>query len=272
MSARRAYVDGPFGQVHYVEQGEGPAVVLVHMAGFNSGQYSRAMPLFAEAGYRALAIDLPGFGGSETPPRPPSISDYAASVATLIDTQELRAVTVVGSHLGAEVATEVAVTRPDLVGRVVLVGPLATSPEDRAAGQRQVDVERAATLRADGAHMTEMWEYAARFFSGMTDVGAFQRLITSQLAAAEHNWYGHNAVFSYDHLGSLERQVQPALILTNTGDIAHPFSARTHELFPQFGYRELDGGTALIVDEQPVEWTTAVIDFIRSTAAENGHT
>jgi pimeloyl-ACP methyl ester carboxylesterase len=270
MRARRGYIDGPFGQLHYVEQGQGPPVVLVHMAGFNAVQYSRALPHFAVAGYRALAIDLPGFGGSETPPRPPSIFDYATSVAALMDELELPAVTIVGSHLGAEVATEVAVTRPDAIDRVVLVGPLATSPEDRAVGQRQADIERAVTPRSDGAHVTEMWEYTARFFPGMTDVPAFQRLITSQLDAAEHNWYGHNAVFTYDHLASLERQVQPTLILTNTGDIAHPFSARTHELFPSFAYRALDGGTALIVDEKPGEWTTAVIDFIRSSTMENG--
>ena len=85
-------------------------------------------------------------------------------------------------------------------------------------------------------------------------------------------WYGHNAVFSYDHAATLARHRQPCLVLTNTGDIAHPFSQRTHQLFPQFAYQELEGGTGMIVDEQPRAWTDAVIAFAREDVRNLGGT
>jgi pimeloyl-ACP methyl ester carboxylesterase len=260
---RRAYLDGPFGQLHYAEQGAGRPVVLLHMSGFDHTQFARVLPLLADAGLRAIAIDLPGFGTSDPPPAAPSVPDYAAAVLALVDALTLEPAVLVGSHLGAQIATEVAVTRPDAVERLVLVGPMPTTPQDRAANQALIEAEKHATIAPDGRHLTEMWQLVVQYFQGWTEIDAVQRLVVSQLRAGERNWYGHNAVFTYDHAAALERQRQPCLVLSNTGDIAHPFALRTRELFPRFAYRELKGGTALIVDEQPQAWTDAVIAFAR---------
>lgn len=260
---RRGYVEGPFGQLHYAEQGSGRPVVLVHMSGFNHVQFVKAMPLLADAGLRAIAIDLPGFGMSAPPPEAPSVADYAAAVLALIDALAIAPVVLVGSHLGAQVVTEVAVVRPEAAERVVLVGPLPTTPDERSAQQEFIDLERRATIAADGRHLMEMWRLILDHFPGWTDVAAIQRLIISQLAAGARNWYGHNAVFRYDHAATLAHLRQPCLVLSNTGDIAHPLSVRTRDLFPHFAYRELEGGTALIVDEQTQAWADPLIAFVR---------
>ena len=59
-------VDGGI-KLHYVEAGDGPPVVLLH--GFPEFWYSwrHQLPVLASAGYRAIAIDLPGFGRSDKP-------------------------------------------------------------------------------------------------------------------------------------------------------------------------------------------------------------
>ena len=258
---RRSYLDGPFGQLHYAEQGTGRPIVLLHMSGFNHVQFAKAMPLLTDAGMHAIAIDLPGFGMSDPPSAAPTVPDYASAVLALIDELGLGPAVLVGSHLGAQIATEVAVTRPDAIDRLVLVGPMPTTPEDRAASQELIEAEKLAKIDPDGRHLTEMWQLVLQYFQGWTEIEAIQRLVVSQLHAAERNWFGHNAVFTYDHAAALERQRQPCLVLSNTGDIAHPFSVRTHQLFPQFAYQELEGGTALVVDEQPEAWTDAVITF-----------
>lgn len=262
---RRGYVDGPFGQLHYAEQGAGRAVVLVHMSGFNHAQFAKAMPLLADAGLRAVAIDLPGFGMSDPPPRPPSVPDYATAVLALMEALAIEPVVMVGSHLGAQVASETAATRPEAVERLVLVGPMPTTREERAAHQALIETEKNASIKDDGRHLQEMWQLVLEYFQGWTDIAAIQRLVVSQLSAGTRNWYGHNAVFAYDHATTLARQRQPCLVLSNTGDIAHAFSLRTCEQFPKFAYRELQGGTALIVDEQPRAWTDAVIAFARGS-------
>lgn len=263
MSAARAgYVDGPFGQLHYRAEGSGRPLVLVHMAGFTGIQFAAAMPRIAAAGLRAIAVDLPGFGQSDPPPAPPTVADYATAVAALIDALALDDVVLLGTHLGAQIATDVAIARPAAVSLVVLAGPVLLTDDERTARQRFATAERDAQLHADGSHLTEMWNAAAPFFAGTTDLPALQRLITSQLAAGSRNWYGHHAAFANDHEARMRQQTQPALILSNTGDPVHTYAERARERFPQFAYRELEGGSALIADERPDEWVAAIRDFI----------
>ena len=59
---RTVSVDG--GRIHLVEQGSGPMVLLVH--GFPESWYSwrHQLPALAAAGYRAVAIDVRGYGRS----------------------------------------------------------------------------------------------------------------------------------------------------------------------------------------------------------------
>ena len=55
-------------RIHCVEAGEGPLVLLVH--GFPESWYSwrHQLPALADAGYRAVAIDVRGYGRSSAPP------------------------------------------------------------------------------------------------------------------------------------------------------------------------------------------------------------
>ena len=63
-------VDGPAGRIHLVEQGTGPLVLLVH--GFPESWYSwrHQLPALAAAGYRAVALDVRGYGRSSKPADP----------------------------------------------------------------------------------------------------------------------------------------------------------------------------------------------------------
>ena len=57
----------PGGRIHLAEQGRGPLVLLVH--GFPESWYSwrHQLPALAAAGYRAVAIDVRGYGRSSKP-------------------------------------------------------------------------------------------------------------------------------------------------------------------------------------------------------------
>ena len=68
------YVDVPSGdgddlRVHYVDEGErdGPSVLLLHGEPSWSYLYRRMIPVLVDAGLRAIAIDLVGFGRSDKP-------------------------------------------------------------------------------------------------------------------------------------------------------------------------------------------------------------
>jgi len=107
-------------ELHYVEAGRGPLVVLLH--GFPEFWYSwrRQIPALVDAGFRVVAPDLPGYNESS---KPPDIADYrlaaiAADIAALIEHLGAPCV-LVGHDWGASVSWVVAMTRPDLLRKLV---------------------------------------------------------------------------------------------------------------------------------------------------------
>ena len=82
MTARRSYIDGPFGQIHVQTLGSGPAILFNHQSGSSAGAFEAVLATFAAAGFMAVAMDSPGMGNSDAPPRETwSLDDFAAAGA-----------------------------------------------------------------------------------------------------------------------------------------------------------------------------------------------
>ncbi|MFJ3493688.1 alpha/beta fold hydrolase [Streptomyces sp. NPDC086091] len=120
---RHRTVTGPGGRIHLVEQGSGPLVLLVH--GFPESWYSwrHQMPALAAAGYRAVALDVRGYGRSA---RPDAVEAYrmtelvADNVAVVRALGEESAV-VVGHDWGAGIAANSALLEPGVFRAVGLL-------------------------------------------------------------------------------------------------------------------------------------------------------
>jgi pimeloyl-ACP methyl ester carboxylesterase len=109
-------LDVPGGRIHAVEQGEGPLVLLVH--GFPESWYSwrHQLPALAAAGYRAVAIDVRGYGRSS---RPAAVEAYRmlAHVADNVGVVRAlgeRTAVIVGHDWGSPIAATSALLRPDV--------------------------------------------------------------------------------------------------------------------------------------------------------------
>jgi pimeloyl-ACP methyl ester carboxylesterase len=130
LSAESAAPDGapiaarvnPRHGLAYLEAGEsGPAVVLIHGWGaFKELWWSTLRALGRD--HRCFAIDVPGHGESPIG-RAGSIHDLADAVAAFCDDLGLREVALMGHSMGGSVACELALRRPDLVRRLILVDP-----------------------------------------------------------------------------------------------------------------------------------------------------
>jgi haloalkane dehalogenase len=102
--------------------GDGEPVLLLHGEPSWSFLYRTVMAVLAEAGLRAIAVDMAGFGRSD---KPASISDhsYAAHVewirALAFDRLDLRGVTLVGQDWGGLIGLRLAAEHPDRFVRVV---------------------------------------------------------------------------------------------------------------------------------------------------------
>ena len=107
-------------RVQFRVRGKGEPLLLLHGWGGSSLSFM-SIASRLEAHFRVIAPDLPGFGFSEMPPKPWGAADYADAVEKLIGTTGLGAVNVMGHSRGGVIGTALAISRPDLVKRLVLV-------------------------------------------------------------------------------------------------------------------------------------------------------
>ena len=115
-------------RLHVAECGDGPLVVLLH--GFPEFWYAWRHQLvgLAERGYRAVAIDLRGYGDSDKPPRGYDLWTLAGDVAGLVPALGEDRAAVVGHGWGGVVGWTVAALHPRRVNALVAVAaphPLA---------------------------------------------------------------------------------------------------------------------------------------------------
>jgi pimeloyl-ACP methyl ester carboxylesterase len=114
----RLEIDGR--EVNYCELGEGPAILFVHGLGASWQSWLEQMPEFAES-HRVVAMDLPGFGYSESPSEDISIEYYARWTAKFMDILGIESAAVVGNSMGGFVSAELAIKSPERVQRLVFV-------------------------------------------------------------------------------------------------------------------------------------------------------
>ncbi|ANS64925.1 epoxide hydrolase [Streptomyces lincolnensis] len=123
-------VPGPAGRVHLVEQGSGPLVLLVH--GFPESWYSwrHQLPALAAAGYRAVAVDLRGYGRSSKPEavRAYRLAELVADQVAVVQALGGAPAVVVGHDWGATVAAHCALLRPEEFRAVGLLSVPYTPP------------------------------------------------------------------------------------------------------------------------------------------------
>ncbi|MFF5406767.1 alpha/beta fold hydrolase [Streptomyces misionensis] len=247
------------------EAGRGRPVVLLHARPTDRTMWRAHLPLLAEAGMRAIALDLPGHGGAAVPG-----GDETAPWADVLDTLDHLGVdrfVMAGNSLGALVALQTAVTAPERVEGLVLVG---YRPHDQPASARLQaawDAERTALdagdLDAAVAAGVEAWTSA----DAAADVRAHAaRMLRGQLTAQRAHGEPTQAP---DPLGdgteALHTLAVSALVGVGEHDmpdffeggkgLAHDLDAAEPVVIPGAGH--------LAPLEQPEAFCTLLLDFVR---------
>ncbi|UGS34958.1 alpha/beta fold hydrolase [Capillimicrobium parvum] len=124
--------------------GAGPPVVLLHAGVADRGMWADLLPAIAEAGYRAIAMDLPGHGDA------PAVG--AAPHSAVLDTMDAldvdRAV-LVGNSFGGAVALRVAAVAAQRVAALALISAPAPGVEPSAELEAAWEAEESAFARGD---------------------------------------------------------------------------------------------------------------------------
>lgn len=117
------YADNGGVRIHYVVDGEGPLVVMIHGFPDYWATWKPLMGVLQAAGYRTAALDGRGYNLSD---KPEGVEAYAmphliSDVAAVIAAEGAADAIVVGHDWGAAIAWQVAIHRPDLVSRLVIM-------------------------------------------------------------------------------------------------------------------------------------------------------
>ncbi len=114
-------------RVHYHQQGEGPVVLFLHGSGPGASGWSnfrRNYPYFAEHGFQAVVPDTLGFGHSSKPDDVDYTLDFLVeALERFLDARGITSCAVVGNSHGGAMAMHLALRRPALVTRLVLMAP-----------------------------------------------------------------------------------------------------------------------------------------------------
>jgi pimeloyl-ACP methyl ester carboxylesterase len=127
------------------EAGAGPAVVLLHAGVADRTMWAEHLPPLADAGYRAVAMDLPGFGQA-----PPAAEARPWSdVLETMDALDFDRAALVGNSYGGAVALNVAVVAPERATSLVLVSAPPPGLEPSTELEAAWEAEEAALVRGD---------------------------------------------------------------------------------------------------------------------------
>jgi pimeloyl-ACP methyl ester carboxylesterase len=123
-----------------VDEGEGPAVLLLHGFPDRAEMWRRQVDTLVAAGYRVVAPDLRGFGDSDRPQEPGAyrMRVLVGDLTGLLDALDVDAASVVGHDWGAGLAWAFAMRRPERTRRLVAlsVGHAGTGPAAGVAQRR----------------------------------------------------------------------------------------------------------------------------------------
>ena len=138
--------------LHYVDQGAGPAIVMIHGLDGQVGDFTYSLVERLAGDYRVIVLERPGSGHSTQPADAfASIREQAHTIADFISALRLEAPLVVGHSFGGAVALALALEHPEQVAGLALVAPL-THPEIRIPKMFKPLAIRSPALRKLFAH------------------------------------------------------------------------------------------------------------------------
>jgi len=252
----------------YQRAGRGEPVLMIMGQAAGGNVWSMyQVPALASAGYEVIAFDNRGVPPSDVPPGDYSLADLAADTVGLIEALDAGPCLLVGTSLGAMIATEVAVCRPDLVRCCVLMAMRARPDAVRRAVSAGERVLALAGVQLPAAYeamvgVLQMFSPATlndeAAVSGWLDI--FEMAAPRRAAAG-----GQSAVdVTSDRRDALRAVPVPCRVIAFSDDLMCPpyLSAEVAEAIPDCDYLEIGSCGHLGYLERPAEVNSAIIEFL----------
>jgi haloalkane dehalogenase len=277
-----AHIDGL--RLHYVDEGSGHPILLLHGEPTWSFLYRKMIPVLTEAGHRAVAPDYFGFGRSDKPTERGfyTYARHVESVTRLVERLDLTEITVVVQDWGGPIGLRFAVQNPERVAGLVVLNTGLSFPSEKRptpaflqwrafAGRAGLDLPVGFIIQASSA--TEVPPeviagYDAPFPVPESRTGA---AMFPQLVPIEPGDPGVAEMLATRD--GLERWEKPALVLFSDGDpifstgAAHSMA----RLIPTAGEPEfISGASHFLQEDKGEEIARRIVRFLHAEVGRSG--
>ena len=253
--------------VHHLEKGAGEALIFLHGVGGDAHSWEFQLDSFASE-YRAIAWDMPGYGGSPLID-PMTFDGLAEALVGLMDSLELERAHVVGHSMGGMVAQQAIAAHGERFQSLILS---ATSP---AFGRPDGDFQKK-FIEARMAPLDQgkpMADLAAEMVSGMMSEGTSDEakalaLDSMSKVSAETYRAAINCLVTFDRRDNLGLIDVPTLVLAGEIDnnAPAPMMEKMASKIPGAEYVCLAGAGHLANMEMPETFDQVLREFLTQNA------
>lgn len=107
-------------KAYYIKTGKGPSLLFLHGLFSHVREYHRLFALLQNH-FTVYALDLPGFGPSQQPPRPYSVEDYSSFVLAFMKKMKIKKAVLMAHSAGGIVAIDLALRHKEKVAKLILI-------------------------------------------------------------------------------------------------------------------------------------------------------
>lgn len=248
-------------ELHYeIEGPEGaPAIVFSNSLGTTLAMWDAQAKTLAGA-FRCLRYDTRGHGRSPVVATGFAVEDLAGDLAALLDGLQIRRAHIVGLSLGGMTGQALAVRRPDLVDRLVLVATSAYMPPQDLWRER-AEIVRSRGMEAVAGNVIGRWFTSA-------EQNAPGALETRRILVEEIDPHGYaaccEAIGRMDLRPILGGIRAPTLVISGAEDPATPVAMgrEIQALIPGAGFVAMPNAAHLIAVERPDALTAEIRNFL----------
>jgi pimeloyl-ACP methyl ester carboxylesterase len=262
------YVSTTGIRLAYERTGCGECVLMIMGQAAGGNVWSMyQVPTLKDAGYEVITFDNRGMPPSDVPPGGYSLADLVADTTGLIEALDLGPCRLVGTSLGALIAIELAVSRPDLVSCCALIAVRARSDAIRraiSAGERALSNAGIQLPGSYEASVSVLQMFSPDTLNDDTAISAWldiYEMSGDRRAAAS----GQDAIdLTTDRRDGLRAVPVPCRVITFSDDLICPphLCAEVAKAIPDCDYVEIGSCGHLGYLERPDEVNSAIIEFL----------